>query len=110
MTTSFTALEKAKHDMALDMQELAEASGYGYWTVRQWKKSGLPLISGKITLRDARAWLKKQSKQDGDPKEQTISPAQAILSHPLHPNADRSRYLPANDGSASAPRRGKKSA
>ena len=53
---------RAKQGLALNLRQLATASGYCYSIVRQWKKDGLPLKYGKITLADAYAWLKRFAK------------------------------------------------
>jgi hypothetical protein len=53
---------RAKQGLALNLAQLAVATGYCYSIVRQWKKDGLPLKYGKITLADAYAWLKKFAK------------------------------------------------
>jgi hypothetical protein len=55
-------LARAKQGMALNLKELAIATGYGYSKVREWHDHGLPLIDGRITLADARAWLKSYHK------------------------------------------------
>ena len=61
-------------------QELAVASGYGYSTVRQWHANGMPLIDGKITLREALAWRKQYEKAK---RSESQSPIPTVLHHPL---------------------------
>jgi hypothetical protein len=46
----------AARGMALNMTELAIATGYGESTIRKWKAEGLPLVSGRITKADALEW------------------------------------------------------
>ena len=55
-------VRRAKQGLAINLRQLAVATGYCYSIVRQWKKDGLPLKYGKITLADAYAWLKKFAK------------------------------------------------
>ena len=55
-------IRRAKRGLALNLAQLAVATGYCYSIVRQWKKDGLPLKYGKITLADASAWLKQFAK------------------------------------------------
>ena len=50
---------RAKHGMALNLQELAIATGYGYSTIRGWHENGMPLLDGRITMREALAWRKQ---------------------------------------------------
>jgi hypothetical protein len=73
-------VRRAKQGLALNLRQLAVATGYCYSIVRQWKKDGLPLKYGKITLADACAWLKKFAKI-----KQQESPASAsgCEHHPL---------------------------
>jgi hypothetical protein len=52
-------LKKAKDGLALKLWELAIASGYSYNQIRIWKRQGLPLLDGKITLADAIKWRKE---------------------------------------------------
>jgi hypothetical protein len=56
--TEAEIFESAKRGAALLLKELGVASGYGYSTVRKWKAMGMPLIDGRITMRDALAWRK----------------------------------------------------
>ena len=55
-------VRRAEQGLALNLRQLAVATGYCYSIVRQWKKDGLPLKYGKITLADAYAWLKRFAK------------------------------------------------
>jgi hypothetical protein len=55
-------LLRARQGMALNMKELAIATGYGYSKVRAWRDNGLPLIDGRITLADARHLAQAKSK------------------------------------------------
>lgn len=50
---------RAKQGMALNLQELAIATGYGYSTIRGWHENGMPLLDGRITMREALAWRKQ---------------------------------------------------
>ena len=72
--------KRAERGMALNMQELAVASGYGYSTVRQWHANGMPLIDGKITLREALAWRKQYEKTK---RSESQSPIPTVSHHPL---------------------------
>jgi hypothetical protein len=71
---------RAKRGMALNLQELAIASGYGYSTVRQWHANGMLLIDGKITLREALAWRRQYEKAR---RSESQSPTPTVLRHPL---------------------------
>jgi hypothetical protein len=50
---------RAKQGMALNLQELAIATGYGYSTVRTWHDNGMPLLDGRITMKEALVWRKQ---------------------------------------------------
>jgi hypothetical protein len=52
-------IKRAKQGMALNLQELAIATGYGYSTVRTWHDNGMPLLDGRITMKDALVWRKR---------------------------------------------------
>jgi hypothetical protein len=82
MKTRYSPAEvivRAKQGLSLNLRELAIASGYGYSMVRKWYKAGLPLMDGRITLRDAMAWRKAQAA--GQPGSQ--SPFPNLSHHPL---------------------------
>lgn len=51
--------QRAREGLALNLQELAIATGYGYSTVRRWHDNGMPLLDGRITRSDALAWRKR---------------------------------------------------
>ena len=48
-----TVWEKVERDMALNISELVEVSGYNRASLRQMK---LPLVCGKIPYSDFRVW------------------------------------------------------
>jgi hypothetical protein len=73
-------VSRAKQGLALNLRQLATATGYCYSIVRQWKKDGLPLKYGKITRAAADAWLKKIAKIK--PKESPTSES-GCEHHPL---------------------------
>ena len=74
------ALARAREGLALNLKELAIATGYGYSTVRGWHHNGMPLLDGKITRSEALAWRRKyeKSKPVGSPPENS-----SVLHHPL---------------------------
>jgi len=55
-------ITRAREGMALNLKELAIATGYGYSTVRCWHTNGMPLLDGKITRSEALAWRRKYEK------------------------------------------------
>jgi len=55
-------LARAKQGMALNMWELHIATGRGYSTIREWHENGMPLLDGRITLKEALAWRKEYEK------------------------------------------------
>ena len=55
-------LARAREGLALNLKELAIATGYGYSTVRGWHYNGMPLLDGKTTRSEALAWRKKYEK------------------------------------------------
>ena len=71
---------RAKQGMALNLQELATATGYGYSTIRIWHENGMPLLDGRITMKEALAWRKQyeRTKQSG-----SQSQTRTVLHHPL---------------------------
>jgi hypothetical protein len=73
-------IARAKLGMALNLHELAIATGYGYSTIRTWHENGMPLLDGRITLKEALAWRKQyeQTKQLG-----LQSQIPTVLHHPL---------------------------
>jgi hypothetical protein len=70
-------IRRAHLGLALNLGQLATASGYGYSTVQKWHKMGMPLLDGRITLQDAIAW-RKACAAVGSPR-----PDDTILHHPL---------------------------
>lgn len=51
-------IQKAKLGLALNLGELAVSSGYGYDQWKKWKAAGLPMIAGKLPLREASRWAR----------------------------------------------------
>lgn len=73
-------LSRAREGLALNLKELAVATGYGYSTVRGWHSNGMPLLDGKITRSEALAWRKKYERSR--PLE-LQSDHSTVLRHPL---------------------------
>ena len=73
-------LARARDGLALNLKELAVATGYGYSTVRVWHSNGMPLLDGKITRSEALAWRRKYEKSK--PVE-SQSDHSTVLHHPL---------------------------
>jgi len=73
-------MASARQGLALNLKELAIATGYGYSTVRVWHKNGTPPLDGKITRREAIAWRKSYEKSR--PVELPHK-TNAIFRHPL---------------------------
>lgn len=73
-------ITRAREGMALNLKELAIATGYGYSTVRCWHTNGMPLLDGKITRSEALAWRRKyeRSKPVGSQSDHST-----VLHHPL---------------------------
>jgi len=73
-------ISRAKQGLALNLHELAIATGYGYSTIRAWHENGMPLLDGRITMREALAWRKQfeRTKQLG-----LQSPIPTVSHHPL---------------------------
>jgi hypothetical protein len=71
---------RARGGMALNLKELAVATGYGYSTVRGWHLNGMPLLDGKITRKEALTWRKEYEKSK--PVE-SLSESPTVLHHPL---------------------------
>jgi hypothetical protein len=71
---------RANLGLALNRRELAIATGYGYSTVRAWCEKGMPLIDGRITMRDAMAWRKRHEKAM---RLESQSQIPTVLHHPL---------------------------
>ena len=71
---------RAKQGMALNLQELATATGYGYSTIRAWHENGMPLLDGRITMKEALAW-RKQYERTKQLESQSRIPT--VLHHPL---------------------------
>ena len=72
-------LARAREGLALNLKELAVATGYGYSTVRGWHYNGMPLLDGKITRTEALAWRRKYEKA----KPVELPRGNSIVSH--HP-------------------------
>ena len=69
-------LARAREGLALNLKELAVATGYGYSTVRGWHYNGMPLLDGKITRGEALAWRKKYERSkpvESQPENSTVS-------------------------------------
>ena len=73
-------LSRAREGLALNLKELAIATGYGYSTVRGWHGNGMSLIDGKITRSEALAWRRRYEKSK--PLE-SQSGNSTVLHHPL---------------------------
>ena len=73
-------LSRAREGLALNLKELAIATGYGYSTVRNWHSNGMPLLDGKITRSEALAWRKKYERSK--PQESRFLPP-SLEHHPL---------------------------
>ena len=70
---------RAKLGVALNLKHLSVATGYSYSTVRSWRDMGMPLLDGKITVKDALDWRKAHEaiRQGSRPLMNTV------LHHPL---------------------------
>lgn len=44
---------KAQNGLALNLSELSVVLGYSYRTLGQWKSDGLPLVDGKLPVKEA---------------------------------------------------------
>jgi hypothetical protein len=75
----------------LNLKQLSIVTGFCYSTVHKWRREGLPLIDGKITLADALAWLKAK------PQQVSLQDV-GIREHPLHPDAGRFCALTRRNG------------
>jgi hypothetical protein len=73
-------IAKARQGLCLNLKELAVASGYGYPTVLGWKPDGLPLVCGKITLREALNWVRCRYRLR---QEEELTQTHSVLHHPL---------------------------
>jgi len=73
---------RAKLGAFLNLKQFSIVTGFCYSTVHKWRREGLPLIDGKITLADALAWLRTK------PQQVSLRDV-GIREHPLHPDADR---------------------
>lgn len=73
-------LARAKQGMALNMWELHIATGRGYSTIREWHENGMPLLDGRITLKEALAWRREYEKSK-QLESQSLIPT--VLHHPL---------------------------
>ena len=51
-------LQRAKDGLALNPGELAVALGYSPRVISQWLADGLPLVDGKLPMKEAWAWRK----------------------------------------------------
>jgi hypothetical protein len=73
-------MRRAREGMALNLRELATATGYGYSTIRLWHENGMPLLDGRTTMREALAWRKQYERT-----KQLVSRSQipTVLHHPL---------------------------
>ncbi len=74
-------MHRAKLGMALNLGQLATATGYGYSTIQKWHKMGMPLIDGRITLQDAWAWRKAHAAANIEPSP--LKQHQDVMRHPL---------------------------
>jgi hypothetical protein len=70
---------RAKLGLALNLKHLAVATGYGYSTVRSWRDMGMPLLDGKITVKDALSWRKEHEATQRESRPLT----RTVLHHPL---------------------------
>lgn len=77
---------RARMGLALNLQELAIATGYGYSTVRGWHDNGMPLLDGKITRKEALGWRRRYEKT----KPQELQPLTHTVSH--HPLLAAGKY------------------
>jgi hypothetical protein len=68
-------LQRANEGLALDLKELAEASGYCYRVVCQMKQDGLPLVFGKIRMTDFWKWANARyaGREEISPQEDSIA-------------------------------------
>ncbi len=67
--------KRAKLGLALNLRELAVALGYSARTLQQWKADGLPLVDGKLPVKEAWAWRKKflREQPQASPQESSVS-------------------------------------
>ena len=78
--TDEEVLARAKQGMALNLQELATATGYGYSTIRTWHENGMPLLDGRITMKEALAWRKQYERIK---QSESQSRTRTVAHHPL---------------------------
>ncbi len=101
-------IRRAKTGLALNLSELAVATGYSRSTVRLWHRYGMPLYDGRIILAEAMKWVRANRKTvDAGPAlvSQTSPPT---LRHPLLNNMPgQSGYQGALPFAPRPPRRGK---
>jgi hypothetical protein len=78
--------QRAKNDLPLSLRELSVASGHCYSIVKRWRKNGLPMLDGRITLKEALEWRRSQEPVKSQPETRPqveIEPPASIAGHPL---------------------------